>query len=127
MHRKRRVGQLASSGHDLERSESLGRLLSRLQLWLSLQLVLSLELSNSWTVQRAKGQTTSLQGTTIEAGAVVVIALANDLTATDHNSTMAIAERTLRSLLKAKIQIVVSLHLVRMSHVFEVVDVLNLG
>ena len=51
-----------------------------------------------------------IKGTAVEARAIIIIALTNNPAATNNYAAMAVMERGLGRLLKAKIQIVVGLH-----------------
>ena len=54
--------------------------------------------------------TTVLEGATIEAWAVIIIALADDLAATDNDAAVAVVHWRLAGLLEAKREVIVRLH-----------------
>lgn len=114
MHREGLIDRVAAAGavggfEGSEGSSTLFLLLIRLLLLLLLQL--GLQLGHGLAIKPATGNAPMLQSTAVEAWAVVIEALANDLAAADNNCTMAVVERRLGSLLEAEIQIVVRLHL----------------
>ena len=91
VHGQRSVGVVAAAGATFEgREVGLGLLLLR---FLLLLLQLLLQLGDGWAVQAAVGDTTVLEGAAVEARAVVIVALTDDLTAADDDTTMAVVER----------------------------------
>lgn len=79
-----------------------------LLLVLFLQLVL--QLLDGVAIEGALGDLAVLQTASIEAGLVVVVAVADDLAAANDDGAMAVVERRLGSLLEAERQIIVGLH-----------------
>lgn len=84
-----------ATAHGFERRELACVLLTvrlRLTLWLRLRLQALLKLGDGGAVQGGGWQNARLEGTAIEAWTVAVEALADDLTASNDNRTMAIVK-----------------------------------
>lgn len=61
-------------------------------------------------VEGAVGDAAVLEGATVETWAVVIVALTDNLAATNDDAAMAVVERGLGGLLKAKSEVLVRLH-----------------
>jgi len=111
VHAERDVGTVSAAGA-LAGDESITRLRMTLLLLRSIFLLLHLlfQLSDGRPVQAALRDPAMLECSAFVARTVVVVALTDHLAATHDNATMAVVEGRLRSLLKAKRQVVVSLH-----------------
>ena len=114
VHGKGDVGVVAGAGA-FEWDEGVGALwLNGLRLFrlvlLLLLLQLLLELFDRRAIESAAGDAAMLQSPPIEAGTVIVVALSNDLSTTNHNAPMTIVERRLGGLVEAESQILISLH-----------------
>lgn len=112
MHAERHVGLMPAAAA-LERDESVARL--RLLLLVLLQFLLPLlqlllQLRNGGPVQAMIGDTTMFEGATLVTRTVVIVPLTDDLAAAHYDTTVAVVERGPRSLLEAKRQVVVGLH-----------------
>ena len=75
-------------------------------------LQLGLHLGESSAVQGTACDTAMLECTSIETRAVVVVALADDLTAAHNDAAVTVVQRRLGGLLEAKREVVVRLHFV---------------
>ena len=65
-------------------------------------------LGGEYSVEFAHGsQPSSLQGTAVKTPTIIVVALANDFTATDNDATMTVMQRRLSSLMEAERQIII--------------------
>lgn len=112
VHAERDVG-LVSTTRAFEWREGALRtvLLLRSMLRLILLLLqLLLQVGDSWTIHGTVGNTAMLERAAVEARAVVIVALSDNLATTDNNAAMTVVQRRLRSLLEAEGQIVVGLH-----------------
>ncbi len=103
MHRQWGIGEMtttarATQGWVLEgRERSRGVAIRMVLRYMLLLLLLSLlQLCHVWTAQDASGRKTAcLQGTAIEARAVVIITLPNDFPTANDDTTMAVVQRRL--------------------------------
>ena len=114
VHGERDVGMVAAAGA-FEGDECLtGGLLLRGLLFLRLVpllLQLLLQVGHRRSVECAiVGNMAMLESATVEARAVVVVALTDDLTTSNDDATMAVVQRRLGGLLETERQIVVGLH-----------------
>jgi len=112
VHAQRRVGEVATASHGLigrERRRSCGIFLLSLRL-ITLLLELLLHCKHSGAIECSSRDAPSLESSSIKPGTVVVIALANDLAATDNNAAVAVVHGRLGGLLKAKSKVIVRLH-----------------
>lgn len=118
VHGEGRVGEMSSSSHCFERRESGGAggdgegeiLLLRLQLLFLILLMLLLQRRERRTIEGAGSDATSLESTTVEAGTVVVVALADDFAAADDDAAVAVVEGRLGGLLEAESEVIIGLH-----------------
>lgn len=107
------LGSAAAATQFLECDKILGRLLLlsfRLELVLLALLQLGLHIHQSGTLEGAACDTTVLECAAIETRAVVVVALADDLTTAHDDTAVAVVQRRFCSLLEAKRQVIVRLH-----------------
>lgn len=107
------LGSAAAVVHFLECAHFLGRLLLlvlRLQLVLLALLQLGLHVHEGRAGESAACDTAMLESAAVEARAVVVVALANDLAAAHDDAAMAVVQRRFFSLLQAERQVIVRLH-----------------
>ena len=102
VHAERDVGMVAAASA-FERRVGIGTV--RLRILRSLRVLLlqfRLQIDKRRTVQSALSNTAMLEGAAIEAGTVVIEALADDFAAADDDAAMAVVERRLGGLLEAE-------------------------
>lgn len=109
VHAQRYAG-VVSAAIALEGNEDALRLLLLLLRLSLLLLQLLFQLGDCSTVQRTAHDAAMLERSTVEARAIVVVALADDFTAAHDDAAMAIVQRGLGGLLEAKREVVVGLH-----------------
>lgn len=103
MHRQWGIGEMITTARATQswilegRKRCLGLEIRMVLRYMLLLLLLSLlQLCHGWTTQDASGRKTAcLQGTAVEARAVVIITLSNDFPTADDDTTMAIVQRRL--------------------------------
>jgi hypothetical protein len=118
VHGERSVCVCAASGTNLLESSKLPRRLRRrllLVLRIGLLLLaffqLGLHLGKGSAVEGTSCDTAMLECAAVEARAVVIVALTDDLTTAHDDTAMAVVQRRLGGLLEAKGELVVRLHL----------------
>lgn len=103
----------AAAAHLLKRHEFLSLSLLLLLVLLSLALLeLHLHIGQGRTVEGAVCDTAVLESAAIVPRAVVVVALANDLTTANDDTSMAVVKWRFRCLLKAEREVIVRFHFV---------------
>lgn len=101
----------AAVAHFLKSHKPLDLRLLLLLVLLSLALLeLHLHVDQGRTIERAVCDTAMLESAAIVSRAVVVVALANDLTTANDDTSMAIVEWRFRCLLKAEREVIVRFH-----------------
>lgn len=107
------LGSAAAASQFFESDKILGRLLLlsfRLELVLLALLQLGLHIHQSRSLEGAACDAAVLESAAVETRAVVVVALADDLSAAHDDTAVAVVERRFCSLLEAKRQVIVRLH-----------------
>jgi len=77
---------------------------------IALLLELQLQCEHGRTVEGAGGDATRLKSASVEAGTVVVVALADDFAAADNDAAVTVVHGRLGGLLEAKSKVIVRLH-----------------
>lgn len=119
VHRQRRVdirsaAAAAAVGSRFHGDKIRLRLLLRMRLLIFILLLqrlhLELQSCNGIAVKTTLGDAAVLQGTTVKARLVTVVARTNHLAAANHDSAVAVVQWGLGSLLEAQREVVVGLH-----------------